>query len=77
MFMKLIAYGRSEVFEELLNPQVRTKKYSRLEQKDAISLLEKMKNFDTSWFSQSSNNDKSFKTIIENALKLLKNKKMP
>jgi hypothetical protein len=75
--MKLIAYGRSEVFEELLNPQVRAKKYSRIEQKDAISLLEKMKNFDTSWFFQSSNNDKSFKTIIENALKLLKNKKMP
>jgi hypothetical protein len=70
----LIAFGRSEQYEELLYPQFKAKKYSRVEFNDAILLLEKMRNFDTSWFASANTPEKHFKTMIDNALKLLRNK---
>jgi hypothetical protein len=38
---QLIAYGRSEKYEEYLQPSVKNKKYARVEIEDAVNLLEK------------------------------------
>ena len=40
-YLQLIAYGRSEKYEDLAQPSVKNKKYTRVEAKDAIILLEK------------------------------------
>jgi hypothetical protein len=53
---------------------VKGKKYSRVDLKDAVLLLEKLRNFDTSWFSTASADQKHYKVNIEAALKLLKTK---
>ena len=69
---QLIAYGRSEKYEDIANRQLKAKKYTRVDIKDAILLLEKLKNFDTSWFYSLSSDNKQYKLNIENAIKLLK-----
>ena len=39
--VKLIAYGRSERYEDFAQPSVKNKKYARVEVADAVLLLEK------------------------------------
>lgn len=38
---QLIAYGRSEKYEDIMTPSVKNKKYGRVEMPDAVVLLEK------------------------------------
>ncbi|KAJ3318536.1 hypothetical protein HDV06_000419 [Boothiomyces sp. JEL0866] len=69
---QLIAYGKSERYEDILNPNIKAKKYSRLDVEEAALLLDKLRNFDTSWFSQSSSSNKQLKANIENVLKAIR-----
>ncbi|KAJ8325588.1 Rab GTPase-binding exocyst subunit S15 [Batrachochytrium dendrobatidis] len=69
---QLINYGKSESYEDILVPAIRNKKYSRVDMNDAVTILEKLKNFDTSYFSKASSAEKQLKKDIENAIRLIK-----
>ncbi|KAI8926727.1 exocyst complex subunit Sec15-like-domain-containing protein [Entophlyctis helioformis] len=69
---QLINYGKSESYEDILTQSIRNKKYSRVNINDAVILLEKLKNFDTSYFSKSTAAEKQLKKDIENALRLIR-----
>ncbi|KAJ3313043.1 hypothetical protein HDV04_002331 [Boothiomyces sp. JEL0838] len=70
--IKLITYGKSERYEDILNANIKAKKYSRLDVEEAALLLDKLRNFDTSWFSQASSGNKQLKANIENVLKAIR-----
>ncbi|KAI8901178.1 exocyst complex subunit Sec15-like-domain-containing protein [Globomyces pollinis-pini] len=65
---QLIAYGKSEKYDEYLNTATRSKKYARVTAEDAVSLLEKLANIDTSWFSKATPFEKQLKVTIDNVL---------
>ncbi|KAH9255040.1 hypothetical protein BASA81_006985 [Batrachochytrium salamandrivorans] len=69
---QLINYGKSESYEDILVPAIRIKKFSRVDMNDAILILEKLKNFDTSYFSKATSAEKQLKKDIENALRLMR-----
>eukprot|EP00842_Homolaphlyctis_polyrhiza_P005162 jgi/Hompol1/5647/HPOL_002014-RA len=69
---QLINYGKSENYEDILVQATRIKKYSRVDMNDVVTLLEKLKNFDTSYFSKATAAEKQLKKDIENALRMIK-----
>lgn len=70
---QLVGYVKNpDNYEDLLNGAIRQKKYNRVESADVFSIFEKLKNFDTGYFSKATPAEKQNKKLIENVLKSLK-----
>ncbi|KAI8915903.1 exocyst complex subunit Sec15-like-domain-containing protein, partial [Gorgonomyces haynaldii] len=69
---QLILYGKSANYEEILNLSIKSKKYSRVEMQDVVHLLEKLKNYDTGYFSKASPAEKQLKKTMEDVMKALR-----